>query len=163
MASVHSRVSRGKKITLSLTDKARLLDLHKQKPEPGCRPLAELFKETYNIEIDKSQIAKIRKNESNIRREHENFEGDMKRKKRAKYDIINDVFYEWYIKFCQAGIYPDGAILQEEALKIKTELNNSNLGVFKAANGWDLSRGGTYNYHQDLDGAISRNYSRLFC
>ena len=58
MAPVHSRLSRGKKITLSLTDKMKFLDLHKQKPKLGCRPLAELFKETYNIETGKSQIAK---------------------------------------------------------------------------------------------------------
>ena len=135
MAPVHSRVSRGKKITLSLTDKVKLLDLHKQKPKLGCRPLAELFKETYNIEIDKSQIAKIIKNESNIRREYESFECDMRRKKIAKYGIINDVLYEWYIKCCQAVIYPDGAMLQEEALKIKTELNDSKFGDFKASNG----------------------------
>ena len=75
---MHSSVSRGKKITLSLTDKVKLLDLKKQKPKLGCRPLSELFKEIYNIEIGKSHIAKIIKNESNIRREHENFEGDMK-------------------------------------------------------------------------------------
>ena len=43
---VHSRVSHGKKIMLSLTDKGKLLDLHKQKPKLGCRPLAELFKKT---------------------------------------------------------------------------------------------------------------------
>ena len=99
-------------------------------------PKAELFKETYNIEIGKSQLAKIAKNESNIQREYENFERDMKRKKIAKYAIINDVLYEWYIKCCQAGIYPDGAMLQEEDLKIKTELNDSNLGDFKTSNGW---------------------------
>ena len=66
MAPVRSRVCRGKKITLFLTDKVKLLHLHKQKPKIGCRPLAELFKETYNIKIGKSQIAKIIKNESNI-------------------------------------------------------------------------------------------------
>ena len=65
-APVHSSVSRGKKITLSFTDKVKLLDLHKQKPKLGCYPFAELFKETYNIEIGKSQIVKIIKNESNI-------------------------------------------------------------------------------------------------
>ena len=58
--------------------------------------------------------------EKNI--EGENFEGDMKRKKIEKYGIINDVLYEWYLKCCQAGIYPDGAMLQEEACKIKTAL-----------------------------------------
>ena len=51
------------------------------------------------------------KNESNIRRKYEIFEGDMKRKKITKYDIINDVLYESYIKCCQAGIYHDGAML----------------------------------------------------
>ena len=136
MAPVHSRVSRGKKMTLSLNEKVKLLDLHKQKPKLGCRPLAELFKETYNIKIGKLQIAEIIKNEGNIRRKYEHFEGDMKRKKTAKYGIINDVLYEWYIKCCQVGIYPDGAMLQQEALKIRTELNDSNLGDFKASNGW---------------------------
>ena len=60
----------------------------------------------------------------------------MKRKEIAKYRIINNMLYEWYIKCCQVGIYPDVAILQEENLKIKTELNKSNLGDFKASNGW---------------------------
>ena len=64
---------------------------------------------TYNIEIGKSHTAKIIKNKSNIRREDENFEGDVKGKKLVKYGIINDVLYEWSIKCCQAGIYPDGA------------------------------------------------------
>ena len=133
---VHSPVSRGKKIILSQNDKVKIHDLLKQKPKLGCRPLAERFKETYNIEIGKLQIAKYIKNKSNIRRKHENFEGDMKRKMIAKYDIINNVLYEWYIKCCQEGIYPDRAVLQEQAFKIKTELNDSNLGDFKASNGW---------------------------
>ena len=46
MAPVHSRVSRGKKIMLSLTEKMKLLDLHKEKPKLRCLPLAGLFKET---------------------------------------------------------------------------------------------------------------------
>ena len=70
--------------------------------------------------------------EKNI--EGENFEGDMKRKKIEKCGIIIDVLYEWYLKCCQAGIYPDGAMLQEEALKIITELNDSKLGNFKVSN-----------------------------
>ena len=81
MAPLHSRVSSGKKIKLSLTGQVKLLDLCKQKSKLGCRPLAELFKENYNIETGKSQIAKIIKNESNIQREYENFEGDMKKKR----------------------------------------------------------------------------------
>ena len=160
MAPVQSRVSRGKNITISLTDKMRLLDLHKQKLRFGCRPLAELFKETYNIQIGKSQIAKIIKNEINIRREYENFKGDMKRNKIAKYGIINDVLYERYIKCCQAGIYLDGAMLQEEALNIRTELNHSNLGDFKASNEW-LEH--FKNTSVGLDAPTSRNYLRLFC
>ena len=51
----------------------------------------------------------------------------------AKYGIINNVLYEWYLKCCQAGIYPDRAMLQKEVLKIKTD---SNLGDFMASNGW---------------------------
>ena len=80
MTPVYSRMSRGKKITPSLIDKVRFLDLHKQKPKLGCRSLAELFKVIYTIEIGKSQTAKIIKNESNIQREYESFEGDMKKK-----------------------------------------------------------------------------------
>ena len=67
----------------------------------------------------------------------------------------------------------------EKALKIKTELNDSNLGGFKASNGWLenfkktlrfksdknswRSRGCDYKYYQGFDGASSRNVSRLFC
>ena len=102
----------------------------------GCHTLTERFKETYNIDIDKPQITNIVKNESNNQREYENVEGGMKRKKIAKHGIINNVLYKWYIKCCQAGIYPDGAMLQEEVLKSKTELNDSNLGDFKASNRW---------------------------
>ena len=58
MVPVHKSDSRVKKITLSLTDKVNLLNLHKQKPKLVCRQLAEIFKETYNIEIGKSQIWK---------------------------------------------------------------------------------------------------------
>ena len=97
MAPVHSRVSRGKKIMLSLTDKVKLLDLQKE-AKFCCLPLAVLFNETYNIEIGKTQIAKIIKNERNIRRKYENFEGDIKRMNIARYGTINDVLYEWYIK-----------------------------------------------------------------
>ena len=58
-----------------------------------------------------------------------------KKKMVAKYDIINDVLYKWYTKCCQVSIYPDGAMLKEEALKIKTELKDSNLVDFKTSNG----------------------------
>ena len=44
-----ARVSHGKKITLSLIDKVKLLDLHKQKPKLGDRLLVEHFKKAYNI------------------------------------------------------------------------------------------------------------------
>ena len=91
MSPVHLRVSRGKNITLSLTNKVKLLNLHKQKPKPSCRPLAELSKETYNIEISESQIAKIIKYESNIQREYENVESDIEKKEDSKV---------WYHKRC---------------------------------------------------------------
>ena len=56
----------------------------------------------------------------------------MKEKKIAKYGIVNDVLHEWYIKCCQAGIYPDRAMLQGQALKIKTDRNDSKLKRVKA-------------------------------
>ena len=71
-------------------------------------------------------------------------------------------------------------MLQEEALKIKAELNDSNSGDFKASNGWlehfkkcfglrqtrivgEVGDVLITTIHQGLDGATSRNYSRLFC
>ena len=56
------------------------------------------------------------------------FDSGMKRKKIAKCSIIKDALYKWYIKFFRKGIYLDEAMLQEEDLKIKTELINQNLG-----------------------------------
>ena len=38
------------------------------------------------------------------------------KRKIAKHGIIYDVLYKWYIKCCQADIYPDRAMLQEEVL-----------------------------------------------
>ena len=69
---------------------------------------------------------------------------------------------------------------QKEALKVKAELNDSNLGDFKASNGWlehfkkcfglrqtrivgEVGDVLITTIHQGLDGATSRNYSRLFC
>ena len=45
------------------------------------------------------------------------------------------MLYEWYIKSYQAGIYPGGGMLQIEALKVQTELTDSNLGDFEASDG----------------------------
>ena len=73
---------------LSITYKVKLLDLRKQKPKLGFHPLAELFKATHKIKTGKSQIAKSNKNESNIRREYENFEGDVKRKVKHKRCLV---------------------------------------------------------------------------
>ena len=52
MAPVHSHVSRGKKITLFLTDKMKLLDLNKQKPKLGYLALTELFKKTTSRSVN---------------------------------------------------------------------------------------------------------------
>ena len=43
----------------------------------------------------------------------------IRKKKEANYGIINDVMYEWYIKCCLAGVYPDGTLLQERLLKLR--------------------------------------------
>ena len=94
----------------------------KQKPKLGCHPLPELSKETYNTKIGKWQIAKIKNSESNIWREYKNAAGHIKRKKIEKYSIINAVLYKWCINCCQAGIYPDGAILQKRLLKLSLNL-----------------------------------------
>ena len=51
------------------------------------------------------------------------------------YQLINDVLYKWYTKCCSANVHPDGAMLQEESLLLKEQLEKLELEGFNALNG----------------------------
>ena len=60
------------KKTLTLEGKIKLLDANKERKQ-SCRQLAEMFN------IGKTAAANIIKNEASIRKEYEEFKGDLKR------------------------------------------------------------------------------------
>ena len=60
----------------TLTLEIKLLDANKERKQ-SCRQLAEMFN------IGKTAAANITKNEASIRKEYEEFKGDLKRKKRS--------------------------------------------------------------------------------
>ena len=83
------------KNNLSLNEKIKLLDFAKRDGKLGCRKLAEILK------IEKTAAAIILKNEKKIREQYELFhEKFRKRNRPGKYQLINDILYEWYQKCC---------------------------------------------------------------
>ena len=111
--SKHQFASSLTKKTLTLEGKIKLLDANKERKQ-SCRQLAEMFN------IGKTAAANIIKNEeASIRKEYEEFKGDLKRKRKGQFNDINEILYEWYKKCCAANIYPDGPMLKEEAMEIK--------------------------------------------
>ena len=117
------------KKTLTLEGKIKLLDANKERKQ-SCRQLAEMFN------IGKTAAANIIKNEVSIRKEYEEFKGDLKRKRKGQFNDINEILYEWFKKCCAANIYPDGPMLKEEAMEIKKCLDKVEFKNFTASNGW---------------------------
>ena len=117
------------KKTLTLEGKIKLLDANKERKQ-SCRQLAEMFN------IGKTAAAHIIRNEASIRKEYEEFNGDLKRKRKGQFNDINKILYEWFKKCCAANIYPDGPMLKEEAMKIKKWLDKVEFKNFTASTGW---------------------------
>ena len=46
------------------------------------------------------------------------------------------IMYNWYTKCTSSNIHGDGALLDEEAMKIKKRLDKEELSDFTASNGW---------------------------
>ena len=102
------------KETLTLDEKIKFLDFAKKNPKLGCRKLAAIYK------IRKKAAANVLKNEKKIRGKCEMFcEKSKKRNCHGKYHKINEILFEWYKRCCAANIYPNGAMLKEEAMAIK--------------------------------------------
>ena len=119
------------KKTLTLDEKIKYLDFAKKNPKFGCRKLAEIYN------IGKTAAANILKNEKKIREQHETFhEKSKKRNRHGKYRKINEILFEWYKRCCASNIYPNGAMLKEEAIAIKYQLRNNDFDDFSASDGW---------------------------
>ena len=98
----------------TLTLEGKILDANKERKQ-SCRQLAAIFN------IGKTAAANIIKNETSIRKEYEEFKGDLKRKRKGQcqFNNINEIMYEWFKKCCAANIYPDEPKMKEEAMEIK--------------------------------------------
>ena len=119
------------KKTLTLDENIKYLDFAKKNPKFGCRKLAEIYN------IGKTAAANILKNEKKIREQHELFhEKSKKRNRHGKYRKINEILFEWYKRCCASNIYPNGAMLKEEAIAIKDQLRNNDFDDFSASDGW---------------------------
>ena len=80
------------------------------------------------------------KNEAKLREECANFQGKgfkhIKSENHQKFKPINDILYSWFKKCESSGIYVNGPLLKEEAMRIKQSLNLPELDGFKASEGW---------------------------
>ena len=88
------------KKTLTLEGKIKLLGANKERKQ-SCRQLAEMFN------IGKTAAANITKNEASIRKEYEEFKGDLKRKRKGQFNDINEILYEWFKNVQQISIMTD--------------------------------------------------------
>ena len=86
--------------------------------------------------IGKTTAENIIKNEVSIRKEYEEFKGDLKRERKCQSNDINEILYEWFKKCCAANIHPDGPMLKEKAIEIKKCLDKVKFKNFTASNGW---------------------------
>ena len=86
--------------------------------------------------IGKTTAENIIKNEVSIRKEYEEFNGDLKRERKCQSNDINEILYEWFKKCCAANIHPDGPMFKEKAIEIKKCLDKVKFKNFTASNGW---------------------------
>ena len=118
------------KKTLSLSEKIKLLDYKKSNPTI----------------TGKTSSATIIKNEEKLRKDYVSFEGNRKQIRQGKFHKLNEAMHLWYTKCCAANLYPNGALIQEEALLMKDKMikTNSELDGFHTSNVWLESFKTTY-------------------
>ena len=109
--------------------KIKLIDVNKERKQ-SCQQLVEMFN------IGKTAAANIIKNEESIRKKYEEFIKDLKKKRKGQFNEINEILYEWFKKCCAVNIYPDGPMLEEEAMEIKKCLDKAEFKNTTASNGW---------------------------
>ena len=121
-----------------------MLNYKKSNPKIGCRDIAEI------VNIGKTSVATIIKNEEKIRKDYASFEGKRKRIRQGKFHKLNEAMCLWYTKCCAANLYPTGALIQEETLLMKEKMieTNPELDAFHASKEWLESFKTTYGIRQ---------------
>ena len=140
--SKHQLCASMKKKCLNLDEKIEILDYAAKHTELGCRKLA------WHFSVGKTVISNILKQGKTLRKDFEFFKGTYKKRHHGKYHILNEFLHNWYGKCTRSNIYPDGALLQEEAVKIKERLDKEEINDFTASNGWLESWKKTYGVRE---------------
>ena len=89
------------------------MDFAKKNPKLGCRKLADIYK------IGKTAGTNILNNEKRICEPQTFCEKSKKRNRHGKYHKINKILFEWFKRCCASNIYPNGVMLNEEAMAVK--------------------------------------------
>ena len=131
-----------KRKCLSLDEKIVILDYANEHPKMGCWKIAEHFS------VGKTAVSYILKDRKNLQKDFKFFKGNYKKHPHGKYHVINESLYNWYGKCASANIYPDGPLLQEEAMEIKRRLDKEEFAGFTASNGWLDSWKQTYRVRE---------------
>ena len=148
MAPISSKKREAEKLNkrcVTLDEKNKILHVVKKR-KMSYREIAKQFK------IGKTQAASVVNIEVRLRAEYENFHGKnfkhLKRENHKKYKAINTSLYKWF-KQCEAsGVYVNGSLLKEEAMKIKNLLKNPDLNDFKVSEGWLDTWKLSYSIHE---------------
>ena len=80
--------------------------------------------------IGKTTVWNILKEHKILRKDFEFLNETLKKCYHWKYYILNERLYNWYGKCTCSNIYPDGILLQEEALEIQIRLDKEELNDF---------------------------------
>ena len=140
--SKHQLSAARKRKCLSLDEKIATLDYANEHPKMGCWKIAEHFS------VGKTAVSNILKDGKNLRKDFKFFKGNYKKRRHGKHHAINEILYNWYGKCTSANLYPDGSLLQEEAMEIKRRLNKEEFPGFTASNGWLDSWKQTYGVRE---------------
>ena len=108
----------------------------------GCRKIAEYFS------VGKTAVSNILKDGKDLQMDIKFFKGNYKKRCHGKYHVINETLYNWYRKCTSVNVYPDGLLLQEEAMEIKRRVDKEKFAGFTAPNGWLDSLKQTYGVRE---------------
>ena len=74
----------------------------------------------------KQQQQPFYKRKKKSKEEFEFFNGDHTKHKNGQCHTVNEVLFVWYKECARANVFPDGQMLQEKAVFIKEQLNNTD-------------------------------------
>ena len=125
--SKHQLSAALKRKCLSLDEKIVILDYANEHPKMGCRKIAEHFS------VGKTAVSNILKGGKNLRKDFEFFKGNYKKRRHGKYHVTNEILCNCYGRYKSGNAYPDGPLLQEEAMEIKRRLSKEEFAGFTAS------------------------------